>query len=240
MTFYNLGDIIFAIMHGDIKEGDILESNSGFRVTYRDGVLSWLTSGGYIGSAVTITEDSLQEVFAKVKSFKEKRISFTEALPLIAEGKEVRVVVEGSREYIISDLDDMDEMIQNREFFVDVIEADYFVEVEVAEKEEKAEQSLRNRLTNILTMPVVVDASKLDELFAEMSRELRKSKKLLPHDAYNIHHLYHFVKKPVKEIAEQYRVSERMIYYVLDGTHWAEIHEQFHRDYDLVSDDYVS
>jgi hypothetical protein len=228
-----LVDIIVAIAHELVKDGDIFETSSGHRVIYRDGVLCWLTSGGYIGSAVTITDENIKETFNKVTNIKEKKISFTEALPMIAEGKEVKIVV-GGRDYIIDSFIDLDDIIEEKEFFEDVYKADCFVQVE-----EKNEQSKSSNLT----LPIVLDMAQLDEALVEVGKVFSNvgySKKLTGADAYNIHHLYHFVKKPVKEIAEEYGVSERMIYYVLDGTHWQEVHEQFHKDYDVVTDDYVS
>lgn len=231
MTYATLVDIVSGILTGKVQDGDIFETASGHRVIYRDGVLSWMTSGGYIGSAVTVTEDVIEEIFSKVTD--EIKISFVEALPLIADGKEVRGLVDG-REYILTSLEDVDSLVTDKEYLADVYNGVFFVRDEKEKaRDQKAEQSI--------TFPVVLGFEKMEQVFAELGKALSgNSKKLTGADAYNIHHLYHFVKMPVKEIADKYGVSDRMIYYVLDGTHWAEVHEQFHTDFDVVQEDYIA
>ncbi|WP_440614746.1 hypothetical protein [Bacillus subtilis] len=66
------------------------------------------------------------------------------------------------------------------------------------------------------------------------------AKTLSEGDVYNIHHLYHFVKKPVSEIAVEKGVSERMVYYILEGKRWDFVYRKFHSDYCIVKDDYIS
>ncbi|WP_335556823.1 hypothetical protein [Neobacillus vireti] len=136
MTGYNLKHIIAWIENGELVEGDLFETASGWKAVYKNGALRWVTLGGYVGSTVAITEETIKEVFY-----------FKSADP-------VRKLNEGS--------------------------------------------------------------------------------------VYNIHHQYHFAKRPVAEIAEEKGVSQRMIYYILEGKRWADVYEIFHKDYDVVIDDYIA
>lgn len=103
-----------------------------------------------------------------------------------------------------------------------------------------------------ISTPVTVTSENIDEYYKKVSKdessraEVRVvkryvdcGKKLTEGDAYNIHHLYHFVKIPVAEIAKEYHISERMVYYILDGGHWADVFKKFHKDYCIVKDDYI-
>lgn len=207
---YNLADIILGIIQGKVKDGDIFESNSGFRIIYKDGVLCWLTSGGYIGSAVVINDETVNEVFNKVAYRRKRFIEFAEALELIAKGKGVTFIVEDSREYVVDSLDALDEIICDKEYLGDLYNATIFVEDETE----------------------LVETDEADGLDEDSVRKLTKA------DVYNIHHLYHFVGWAVPYIAKQYNISERMVYYILKGERWQDVYKLFHDDFDVASQDY--
>lgn len=68
----------------------------------------------------------------------------------------------------------------------------------------------------------------LDEVAVQVSNY----KKLSYDDAYKINVEYHLDNKcSALDIAERYGISDRMVYYVANGTYWSEAHEQFKTDY---------
>ncbi|MGG4390504.1 hypothetical protein ABEU97_20440 [Priestia megaterium] len=199
--------LIKGVLIGEVQNGDTFETGSGHKVVYRNGVLSWVTSGGYIGSAVTLTEENMLETFTKVTD--EKEVSFLEALPLIAEGTEVRLELE-SREYVVKDLEELDALIEKEYMWEIYNNAECYVKDKVEPKEIKGIAIHNGGYIEI--KPTV-------------------TKKLDSKDAYDILYKYTIMNASVKDLAEEYDVSDRMIYYILDGTHWHDVHKQFHERY---------
>jgi hypothetical protein len=253
MNKFLFHEVIIGIMVGDVKEGDTFTTSSGFNAVYKDGTLSWVTQGGYVGSPVAITEENISEDFyLEQKATLEKKLSFAEAMQYVAEGDEVRAVIEG-REYILTNLESVDSLIEDCEYFGDFYNADFFAKVADVDYAVSVDDVVDEPKVIYLPAPEPVGLSD-DELryveqelvpqilkeLEELGNEARQSgKKLSFAEAYNIHHQYHFVKRSVAEIADAYKVTQRMIYYVLDGTHWSEAYAVFHQEYDIVKDDYI-
>jgi hypothetical protein len=246
MEQFNFHEVVIGILVGDVAEGDTFTTTSGFKAVYKDGVLSWVTQGGYVGSPVAVTAEVLDEVFYMETKFEMAEVDFKDALDFIKMGTEVLFVIEG-REYTVDSFEELDELISSKEYFEDVYNAGIYVEITQEEKA-IAEQILlqvNESEPHVLTPDEIryieqdLVPSILKEL-EELGEESRVAgKKLSFGEAYNIHHQYHFVKRSVAEIAEGYGVSSRMIYYVLDGTHWADAYKVFHEDYDIVQEDYI-
>lgn len=144
-----LQDIISGISSGFVKEGDVFEAQSnGDRLIYKEGVLAWLTIGGYVSSIVTVTSENINEEYRRIFS-----------------------------------VDSLDE--RGKEL--------------LEEKAEKEAQEAKGQKT-----------------------------KLTEQDVYNIHILYHYSKIDAKDIAEKYKISQRMVNYILRGEHWKEVFVAFH------------
>lgn len=243
---FTFHEVVIGIIVGDVKDGDEFVTSSGFKAVYKDGVLAWVTHGGYIGSPVAVTAENMAETFAKIKKVVEQEISFHEAVQLIDEGVTVRIDVDGS-EYFVSDFTEFDELISTKEYFEDVYNGSYFVEVDetplaipsiAGEGQELTEEDIRY-IEQELIPAILAELGMMPEAVeVEPMPETSKGKKLTEADAYNIHHKYHFVKQSVTDIADEYDITPRMVYYILDGTHWFNVYEAFHTDYDIVADDY--
>lgn len=135
-----LDDIITGIIIGLVKEGDIFKTTNSGKVIYKDGILSWLTVGGYVSSPVAVNSESVDEHYRRVQ--------------------------------------------------------------EVVE------------VTNI--------------------SHNAYGKKLTESDAHDILIKYHFKQRHVTGLAEDYKVSVRMIYYIIDGVHWRDVYDSFHEKYTSV------
>lgn len=232
MEQFKFHELVIGIIVGDVNEGDTFKTLSGSRVIFKDGMLSWVTQGGYLSTPVAITEETIEETFFLEDKVKE--LSFFEAMQYIAEGDEVTVVVEG-RPYYLSSLDDMDTLIEENEYFQDVYKAKFTTKVEKSNIPTQDDSIIIN--TGDGTLGAVTKFNnKVDSILSGTSDSY--SKKLTRNDAWSILHSYHFSKVPVVKLAQQYGVSDRMIYYVIDGTHWTDVHEEFHADYCMVKDDY--
>ncbi|WP_407708510.1 hypothetical protein ACIU4M_00665 [Bacillus altitudinis] len=60
------------------------------------------------------------------------------------------------------------------------------------------------------------------------AQKVKHNEKLTHEDAFSIHHKYHVNKRSALSIAEEYGISDRMVYYILDGTHWLSAYQAFH------------
>ena len=60
------------------------------------------------------------------------------------------------------------------------------------------------------------------------AQKVKHNEKLSYEDACSIHHEYHVNKRSAMSIAEKYGISDRMVYYIIDGTHWHSAYQAFH------------
>ncbi|MCM3639679.1 hypothetical protein M4D68_00770 [Priestia aryabhattai] len=217
MKHYTLIDIVVGIHSGSIVEGDTFKTDSGHRVIFRNGVLAWVTSGGYIGTAVTVTEENIAESFEKISE--EQIVSFPEAMELLAQCKQIRVELD-SRDYVLNDLEELDALVEKEYIWELYRNGVYYVVGEQAETEP------------VKTLGLTINGKGFLELSGDGTVKIQNTKgQLDSKDAYDILHKYHVMNASVKDLAEEYDVSERMIYYVLDGTHWNDAHTEFHKRY---------
>lgn len=213
MTEFAFHEVVIGINVGDVEEGTEFKTSSGFHALYKNGVLRWVTNGGYVGSPVTVSKENIAEVFTVLEPEAYEKISFTDAMQYLAEGDTVSLLLEG-REYDVSNFTELDDLISNHEFFADVYKATF-------------------------TVPVEKKAVELP--FSEDEKEPEPvpdvhSKKLTHVEAYSILHAYYISKVPVIQLAFDYEVSTRMIYYILDGTNWGNVHKQFKRDLSIMQE----
>lgn len=222
MVDFKFHEVVIGIIVGDIKEGTKFKTSTGFDAVYKNGMLSWVTSGGYIGSPVAVTQEILGETFSVPNPVTTKELTFFEAMQYIAEGDAVEVDVDG-RLYTVDCFGDLDNLLSNHEYIKDVYKAKFTVELESAE-------------VNELPFSDEPEPDTEDTAFAKTAT---LGKKLGRQEAWEILNKYHFTKQSVEQLANRYEVSTRMIYYILDGTHWKDVHQLFHNDYDVVKDDYI-
>jgi len=239
---FNLLDILTGINEKVVVDGDMFETDSGSHAVYKDGALVWLTSGGYVSSIISVTDENMSEVFNFMTKGNDVKISFAEAIDFLAKGINVKIGDYGN----INTLDDLEDVLINHEYLRDMYEMACFVDDKELGVVEPVTETVKV-VDKVLDLETTVDLpfSDLPEPYVApkelaYQNELSQSgKKLTESDAYAILHMYHFSKFSVIYLADRYGVSTRMIYYVLDGTHWTNVHEQFHADYCLVKDDYL-
>lgn len=216
MNKFTFHELVIGIIVGDVKDGAEFETSSGLKAIYKYGSLTWVTQSGYIGSPVVVNIESINETFTLKTKVVDKELSFTEAMQYLAEGDTVFATIEG-RGYQLHDLEDVDSLIENKEYFGDVYKARYTVPVE----------------------ETVEDLPFSDEPEEAEPSKTRQGIKITSSEAWDILHQYNFAKKSVNQIADTYGISPRMVYYILDGTHWAVVYEDFHTEFDVVTEDYI-
>ena len=227
---FTLLDILTGIKEKVVTDGDMFETQSGLHAIYKDGVLAWVTSGGYLASAISVTDENMSEVFNFIINNNNIKISFAEAVDLLAKGITVKI---GQHELI--SLDDLEDVIYKHEYLKDMYEMECFVDGSHLEPTAEPDPEVDLPfIPNDLDVPYVAPKE-----LAYQNELSQSGKKLTGSDAFSILHQYHFTKVSVIDLACRFEVSTRMIYYVIDGTHWTEVHEQFHKDYCVVKDDYI-
>lgn len=210
MREYKLSEIVEAMEKNLLPKGAVFFcNNTGSKMVYDGDSLRWLTMNSYISSIVTITDETAGDTFTLIKGV-DNKLSFTAALPLIAKGTSVTIDMVHQK-YTVGSLTELEDVIECHEFLASLYEADCYV----------------NSFTQVESVPIK-ETPKTDTM-----------RMLTEGDVYDIHHQYHFSKKPVKDIAADKAVTERMVYYILEGKRWAEVHELFHTDYCIVKDDYI-
>lgn len=218
MRQFKLSEIVETLEKGLLTEGAIFISDTtGSQIIYDGDSLRWITANNYVSSIVKITDETAKDTFTLLKG-SEKRLTFLEALPLIAEGTAVTIDMVHEK-YTVESLSELEDVIELHEFLAALYEADCYIYsfgMPVEEKPVEVVNVFRER-PNTATIRMLTEG-----------------------DVYNIHHQYHFAKKAVKDIAADKAVTERMVYYILEGKRWADVHKQFHSDYCIVKDDYNS
>ncbi|MFG3611461.1 hypothetical protein [Rummeliibacillus stabekisii] len=104
-------------------------------------------------------------------------------------------------------------------------------------------KSILIRFKGIENLSEITDISRLEgfqlgnllqyQYFIETEKRHESKGKLSSRDAYTILNEYYRNERPVAELAAAYGVTKRMIYYILDGTYWADVNKQFKNDFNL-------
>lgn len=214
-TFVELVESIFS---EEVENGDVFVATDGTEIVYKDGALRYLTSGGVITSTVAVTDDNLNSLWYRKEAKPElKKVTFLEAVRYLAEErKEVSIVVHYDKEhnsngsYTVSNLYEFEELLKYEYLYDLYFNSEYYL-TEAFEVEQEVEP--------------------------EKSRE-SIGRKITAQDAYKILHQRHFLQRSVASLAEEYGITTRMVYYVLDGTYWKEVYDMFHEDFDVAIEDY--
>lgn len=191
-------DIVEAINQGGIKEGTVFNGENGEQIVYTDKALRYLTSSGFVSTIVSVTDENVTQGWTvKESSKKSEPKTLLEALPHIANGERVAIVVHynavktAGQEYEVSSLVQL-EAVLNKEYLSDLYKhADFYVLSEDKEAGDSGRESVGRKITATEAFQIHVD---------------RK----------------HF-HKPVAVIADEYGITTRMVYYILDGTYWADV-----------------
>lgn len=65
--YYTLADLVTSIFRGEIKAGNMFVAlNSQDRLIYTGEALAWVTIEGYVSTPLSITSESLGELYKKI------------------------------------------------------------------------------------------------------------------------------------------------------------------------------
>lgn len=211
--YKTLGEVVSGISSGELAEGTVFNNSLGTKAVVSGGSLLWVLENGYVSTPVSITNDTVTDVWALVSNVDLVEVTFTEALDLVAEGTKVTLETVDLERFEVNDLVDLDQIIGG---VVD-LEVLYYG---------KAFYEIPKRIT-------------AGTINAEKATAISVGKKLERADAHRIHHLKHFVGKTAESIALEFGVSTRMVYYILDGTYWNDVYKEFQADFDVAVEDYI-
>lgn len=243
MTYMTLVDLAEGIFTGKYAEGDIFETGNGERASISQGALRWVTSGDYLASPVGITEETLTSGWRKARKLVEKRITFVEALESLANGQSVTLTPDGyTSKYEVSSFMDVERLLEDDAYLEHLYRGHAVVMVE-PEDENKQTETTAESVSRVADEGLVGFVSLLAEIGsgdkpAEDTKETEISStghKLDSLDALDILMQRHFAKDSVSVIAERYGITDRMVYYIIDGTYWTDVHATFHKDFPHVS-----
>lgn len=200
-------EIIDGVLSGEIKSGDEFTTANGEKAIYLDKELKWVTHNGYESTAVTVNFSNMLVSWNKVDKYR-REITFSEALKILHKGISTVSFELPHETYDVDNLGELEEIIEKHEYLYDMHEASIYV----------------------TGNPVIIKEEPAATPEVELATP-RKGLKLTEEDAIRIHEMYHFLGKSVVDIAEHHSVTTRMIYYILDGTHWSKVHENFSNNY---------
>lgn len=209
---------------GQLADGTAFINTAGEKVIVKDGALHWLTKNGYVSNIVGITIDNYTDVWKITSMQAQKELTFAEALAFIDKGKEVRFETQAGEEFEVSGMVELDRALS---LFVTIGHL----------YSGKAYDTEGQRVAEVKTVnEVKEDGPNVDGLLKAFG--LREHKhatgaKLTDKDVYAIHYRRYYMKDSVAKLAEIFGVTERMVYYIIDGTFWKGVYKQFHNDYDV-------
>lgn len=220
-----LGEVVNGIASGDLAENTVLANSSGTKAVVSNGSLLWLTSAGYVSTPVSISNDTITEVWVVEKATVTKEVSFTEGVDLVAKGKTVTFVSSDDGFFEVSRLRDLEELITKDSTLDALYYGSAFYEEETVISSINADNG-----------SVRINAGTINVGDVDITNV---GKKLEGSDVHRIHHLKHFLGKTAESIALEYGISTRMVYYILDGTYWNDIYHVFHETFDVATGDYI-
>ena len=245
-------ELLEEIADGRVEDGTELMTGSGEKAIYTDGSLRWVTANGYESTAVTVNLGNIRGIW-KVIDDKKTAISFGTGLELLAENYEVIFELGDGESYRVSTLIDLEQIILMYEPLIDIYNSEIFansddirdfevnvygldaedVEAEDIDyyfSEEWLEESMVDEPED-LTVETPAEIANIFEVASAQSADPdRYSVKISAEDAFNILVSKHYFGQPVTSLANQYGITTRMVYYILDGTHWSDVYDYFKKN----------
>lgn len=206
-TEYTLQQLLEAVAKGEVKEGDTFETTSG-KVIYSDKTFSWISERGFILNPLQVSFETLYLTYRKLEGVKE--IETAEAMARLNSGKTVTLVIyypDNNKEaYILDSLEALDNVAKKLGFSTVYYQGQYFTDV-------------------------IYEYTAPETAVDEVEAKVKNYQKLAYADAYNINVYFNEKQKSALEIAEQFGISDRMVYYIAQGRYWTEAHKQYVHDY---------
>lgn len=206
-TEYTLQQLLEAVAKGEVKEGDTFETTSG-KVIYSEKTFSWISERGFILNPLQVSFETLHLIYKKLVGVKE--IETAEAMTRLNCGETVTLVIyypdNNKVAYILDSLEALDNVAKKLGFSTVYYQGQYFIDV-------------------------IYEYTDPEPAVDEVATKVKNYQKLSYADAYNINVYFNEKQKTALEIAEQYGISDRMVYYIAQGRYWADAHRQYLKDY---------
>lgn len=208
---YSLSEIIDGIGLHEIPEGTMFVNTMGENAVVDQGGLQWYQSKNYVGTPVTVTAEAINDYWKMAELQQDAVLTFTEALPLIAEGRTVTLITGQGVNYTAKSLQDVENLITYEEKLADLYSATCvtYKTVTVKKTEPKPENAPTRGVSN-----------RKGRIHGAVDKKQRKGIKLSEYDvtairasfANGVHSL---------DLADRYGVSQRMIHYIVKGQSWS-------------------
>lgn len=246
-------ELLEEIAGGRITEGTELMTETGEKAIYSEGTLKWVTANGYESTAVTVNLGNIKGIW-KVIDENKTAINFGTGLELLAENYEVTFEMADGEEYKVSSLVDLEEIISLYEALIDIYKADVFADSEDLKDFEEiflddyeyeldeyfgedwleetlvdtpAEDVTGGNLFGLLDVDTPTDIVDVLEVASAPADPNKLGAKISAEDAFNILLGKRFFGRTVASLADEYGITTRMVYYILDGTYWSDVYDYF-------------
>lgn len=222
--FYKLGEIADGMVKGGYGNDTSFVNTLGERIVVKDGALRWLTKNGYVSNIVGVTLDTVTDTWKREKDTG-KELTFAEALELIDKGNKVHFETPAGEKYWVRDMAQLEDLLT---LFITI--GHLYSSKFYSDEGNTVVDAVNTEDTGIT---LELDEVKVDGLLDafNIGKDREKGAKLTEKNVYAIHFRRTFMKDSVASLAEAFGVTERMVYYILDGTYWGDVHKQFHKDY---------
>lgn len=225
--WYSLLEILNYISANELSDGDRIINSKGQQAVYKDGGLYWLTDSRYISNPVSITAEAFGIGWQRVGTG--LRIDFPEAMAYLYEGVEVTFTLNHSI-YKVDSIEAFEKKVMPKEYLTDVYNASIRVAVEEQEQTSVEEEEPFNNLKAIYNK-FVANTVALEDKEPEVAEYSTQGKKITGGEVIAIHKQYHEQSESVANIAKSFDISERMVYYILEGIHWKDAYKMYWAGY---------
>lgn len=166
-------------------------------ITVHDNALYHLTESGYRGTVVGVTPEMFSVTWIQVVPCTEREVTFSEAVKELADGTPITLRTEHD-EYTFTKADNLRE-------YIETLSNEELVEIVNAKCTVLEELDTGTSVTSPRTQGArITDEDAYDILVA------------------NKHH-----GNSVQELSDEYGISVRMVYYILDGTCWNHVYKRY-------------
>lgn len=196
-------EVVKHIQDGKVREGEVLRWDSG-KMTLKEGILYHVTESNVVTTPVIITEEVLFGTFSKVPNVKTE-YTLIEALEKLDAGDTI-----------------FSELIE--------IENEVLVSFEFNTLHEFRDTIAHKQASLILPLLKAKWGVLSGNHVGKDTLDGHKGLKLTSNDAYDILVSYHHFNVTAKELGNIYGVSERMVYYIIDGTYWGHVLKRYQRE----------
>lgn len=190
-------DLIQQVEKEEANEGDIYEGDFG-KVVVNDGGLFHLTEDNYLSEPVELTSSNIYSSYVKKKDAT-KEVDLNVAFELLQRNKEAIVVFDGL----------------------------YDIDGRPLEQELNSVQDLYKVIETTPFDTATIMQTLINSTYRINTETAHRGLKINSDQAFEIHHKHRKRHVSVKALSEEYGITTRMVYYILDGTYWTTVKSYF-------------